>query len=384
MTKEELKRLSQQTFFDNNEGLISPDGHRKYNEAVIDTMAMDTDVQQLTDPDTPKHAQPTVVDEVLQSTYASWTRSKNHLAHIPLWNDNAKLPIGEVVTTYSMDKGYIKMDRKTYGPALKMVDTECYFMVFQAGDYWLGQKKYQNIQTGRHITVTEAQAMAGYRIDFEDGITSSTKLDGSGKDLRTIARLYYKTNGIYQNVNYTIPSGTTFKYSDNTAKPDAIAGGESVGMAVYKVKACGPLTTRQGRIISIRSIVRHELILRQTFATKTNVPVIMDLFIEPNAGYNGRDYELWYKKSKTWHFKPNNMRKTHRIVGYIKVNDRTTEQLMLTGLRPHRVTMPQFIDFQIRMKNAEKTVVAQYRATYETFQDDLGNPIEYGVVFRRR
>ena len=386
MTKDELKKLSQQTFFDNNEGLISPDGHRKYNEAVIDTMAMDEDVQKLANPDTPKHAQPTVVDEVLRNARASWCRSNNHVVYIsPNIDVPAQLPIGEVVTTYSMDRGYIEMDRKTYGPALKMVDAECYFMVFQAGDYLLVQKKYKNIQTDKKITVTEAQAKAGYRINFDDGVTSSTKFAGGGKDLRTITRLYYETNGVYQNVNYSLPAGAVFKYSSESIQfPNAIAGGADVGMGVYEIKARGPIFSRQGCIVTIRSIVRRELILRPTFSVAKNVPVVMGLFIEPKTGYDGRDYELWYKKSKTWHYKNNNKRYVHRIVGYIKVNDRTPEQMLYTGLRPHDVPIPQFIDFQIRMKNAEKTVVAQYRATCESHLDDLGNPVEYGVVFRRR
>lgn len=386
MTKDELKKLSQQTFFDNNEGLISPDGHRKYNEAVIAAMAMDEDVQKLANPGTPKHSQPTVVDEVLRGFNASWYRSNNHVVHIPLWvRTDAKFPIGEVISHYSMDKGKIVKKSQSFGPAVQNVNTECYFMVFNAGDYRLVQKKYQNARMQKMITVSEAQAATGYRINFDDGVTSDTKLQGSKKDLRTMTRLYFVTNDIYQNVNYAIPAGATFKYSTDKAKfPDAIAGGESVGMAVYAVKARGPLTTRQGRIVSIRSIVRPELILRPTFCIKTNVPVDMGLFLQPETGYNGEDYEVWYKKSKTWHYKYNNKRYVHRIVGYIKANNRSTEQMMFKNMQPSAGTASQFIDFQIRMKNAEKTVVAQYRATYESHLDKSGNPIEYGVVFRRR
>lgn len=385
MTKDDLKKLSQQTFFDNNEGLISPDGHRKYNEAVIDNMATVADLQQLANPNTPKHAQPTVVDEVLGCGWASWCRSHNHVAHIPQWGNPAKFPIGEALTHYSIEKGQIVNKRTTFGPAVKTVNNECYFMVFQAGDYQLVQKKYQNQMMMASIYVSEAQAANGFRINFDDGVTSSTKLNGSYNDLRTYARLYYESDDFYQDEIYTLSRGVTFKYSSDLTKSYAIAGGDVVGMAVHIVKARGPLITRQGRIVSIRSVVRPELKLRPTFCIKKDVPVEIGIFIEPLTGYNGQDYEVWYKKSKSWYYIYENMRRVHRIVGYIKVNLRTVEQMMVKGLKSSLTPEPpQYIDFQIRMKNAEKTVVAQYRATKEEHLDMNGNPVEYGVVFRRR
>lgn len=384
MTKDDLKKLSQQTFFDNNEGLISPDGHRKYNEAVIDNMATVADLQQLANPNPPKHAQPTVVDEVLGCELASWCRSYNHVAHIPLWGKPAKFPIGEALTHYSTDNGQIVMKRQTFGPAVKTVNNECYFMVFQAGDYQLVQKKYQNTMVRTDFVVSEAQAANGFRINFDDGVTSSTKLNGSYNDLRTYARLYYHSRDYYQSEYYTLNPGITFKYSGE-AKPDAIIGGDFVGMSLYSVKVHEPLITRQGRIVSIRSVVRPELKLRSTFCIKKDVPVEIGLFIEPLTGYNGQDYEVWYKKSKSWYYIYENMRRVHRIVGYIKVNNLTVEKMMETGLKSSLTPEPpQYIDFQIRMKNAEKTVVAQYRATKEVHLDMNGNPVEYGVVFRKR
>lgn len=382
--------MSQQTFFDNNEGLISPDGHRKYNEAVIDTMAMDEDVQLLADPSTPKHAQPTVVDEVLTNKFGSWDRSNNHVAHIPIWGnlDVVKFPIGEVATNYFTTKNGTEMFRRTFGPAVKFFNGEYYFSVFQAGAYVLVQKKIvsgppYHKSVHQEINVTEEQAANGYKIIFDDGVTSSTVLNGSGKNLRTYTRLYYETGNVYQNVNYTVPIGVTFKYHSDPAKPNAIAGGKDVLMAVYAVKAHAPLLTRQGRNITIRSMIRPELKLRPTFMAKMNTSINMELFIEPNRKNDGSGYEVWHKKSKTWHYRFNGKRKTHRIVGYIKTKHRTAEEIMKKGLRPTEL-QPQFIDFQIRMKNAEKTVVAQYRATYEKHLDNLGNPIEYGIVFRKR
>lgn len=385
MTKDDLKKLSQQTFFDNNEGLISPDGHRKYNEAIIDNMATGDDLQPLANPNTPKHAQPTAVDEVLGCEWASWCRSHNHVAHIPLWGVDARFPIGEVLTHYSTEKGQTVNKRTTFGPAVKTVNNECYFMVFQAGDYQLLQKKYQNQMMMTSISVSEAQAANGFRINFDDGVTSSTKLNGSFNDLRTYARLYLTSRANYQDMNYILYRGVTFKYSSDLTKPYAIAGGDFVGMALHAIKARGPLITRQGRIVSIRSVVRPELKLRPTFCIKKDVPVEIGLFIEPLTGYNGQDYEVWYKKSKSWYYIYENMRRVHRIVGYIKVYNQTAEQMMATGLKSSLTPEPpQYIDFQIRMKNAEKTVVAQYRATKEVHLDMNGNPVEYGVVFRRR
>lgn len=375
--------MSQQTFFDNNEGLISPDGHRKYNEVIIDNMAMGDDLQQLANPNTPKHAQPTVVDEVLGCEWASWCRSHNHVAHIPLWGVDARFPIGEALTHYSTEKGQIVNKRTTFGPAVKTANNECYFMVFQAGDYQLVQKKYQNQMTMTSMYVSEAQAANGFRINFDDGVTSSTKLNGSFNDLRTYARLYFLSSDVYQNGCYTVNRGITFKYSADTIKPSEIAGGENVGMAVYAVKARGPLITRQGRNVTIRSVVRPELNFHPTFVVPMNTSINMGLFIESKTGYNGSDYEVWHKKSKTWAYRFNSTRQTRHIVGYIRTKNLTAEKILHTGLMPSKL-LPQFIDFQIRMKNAEKTVVAQYRATRISYVNNSGDHVEYGVVFRRR
>ena len=39
MTREELKQLSDETFFDNNNGEIQPSGHRNFNNQMIDSLA---------------------------------------------------------------------------------------------------------------------------------------------------------------------------------------------------------------------------------------------------------------------------------------------------------------------------------------------------------
>lgn len=376
--------MSQQTFFDNNEGLISPDGHRKYNEAVIDTMAMDEDVQQLINPEMPMHAHPTVVDEVMKNQNTSWNRSQNHIAHVPLWGNVSfvRFPIGEKISHYSYDNGKVQEARRTFGPAIQVSATECYFMVFEAGRYLLMQKQYQNLMTNEIFDVTQEQAASGYRINFDDGVTSSTTLIGSGKSLRTFARLYFVTHDLYQNVNYSVPSGTTFKYSTDLTQPNPIAGGEDVGVAVYAVKPHGLLLTRQGINVSTWSVVRSLLHLRPTFAINTNVGIGIKLFIYPDVNNNGGEYEVWHKKSKTWYYSYNKKRYTHRIVGYVKTGKRKIEDIMVKGLKSSE-GKPQYIDFQIRMKNAEKAVVAQYRATYQVNLDDSGKQQKY-ILFRRR
>ncbi len=44
MTKNELKALSNNTFYDNNSGEITPQKHRAFNDAMIDTMVAPTDI----------------------------------------------------------------------------------------------------------------------------------------------------------------------------------------------------------------------------------------------------------------------------------------------------------------------------------------------------
>ncbi len=44
MNKEELKDLSDKTFFDNDEWQITPDGHRNFNNKLIDAVAMAVDI----------------------------------------------------------------------------------------------------------------------------------------------------------------------------------------------------------------------------------------------------------------------------------------------------------------------------------------------------
>ena len=106
-------------------------------------------------------------------------------------------------------------------------------------------------------------------------------------------------------------------------------------------------------------------------------------------GEMGKYYEVWFKKPKTWHHKdnPNANRITRRIVGYVRViPGQKMEQIAITPkwvLMPAPsekgfMQLPQFVDFQIRMKNNERTVVAQYRATKEY----LGNN-KNKFVFRR-
>ena len=383
MKKAELKKLSQDTFFDNNEGLISPDGHRKYNEAIIDAMAMDDDVRQLINPTTPKHAQPIVVDEVLRGRngFASWCRSHNHVIYIPE-NFKAIFPIGETMHHYWFDKGEIVKGTQAIGPAVRNDNGTYYFVVVQAGNYLLKVKPKIGLPTETSIVVSEAQAATGFRIDYDD-LAQGINPD-SGKNARTYARLYYTSYNIYKQNNYHVSVGGTFKYSTESAKfPDATAGGTDAGIALFAIKAHCPVMTRQGRILPAQSFVRPACKLRTTFAAKMNQPINMGLFLESTAGYDGRDYEVWLKKSKTWHHKIDTKRYTHRIVGYVKVQEITPEKLRFRGLNTNDGT-PQFVDFQIRHKSPEKTVVAQYRATFVAQLDQTGQSIDYGMVFRRK
>lgn len=383
MKKTELKKLSQDTFFDNNEGLISPDGHRKYNEAIIDAMAMDDDVRQLTNPETPKHARPTVVDEVLRDNkgLAAWSRSQNHVIYIPQ-TSKALFPIGETMHHYKMKNGVIVKSTQTFGPAVKTENDKHYFVVVEAGDYVLKVKKKSGKASEQTIIVSEEQAATGFRIDYDDLAQGFNP--GDGKEARTYARLYYTTNNIYKTVNYHIWGGGTFKYSTESAKfEDATAGGGDVGIAVFAIKTHGPVITRHRRIVPLQSIVRPACRLRTTFAATLNAHIDIKLFLEPNTGYDGWDYEIWYKKSKTWHHKVNKKRYTHRIVGYVKAVNLTPEKLRFRNLLPSTDT-PQFVDFQVRANNAEKTVVAQYRATYVTQLELSGERRDYGIVFHKR
>lgn len=383
MKKTELKKLSQDTFFDNNEGLISPDGHRKYNEAIIDAMAMDDDVRQLKNPTIPKHAQPIVVDEVLRDSngFASWCRSHNHVIYIPQ-SLKALFPVGETLHHYKMEKGVIVKTTQSFGPAVKTENDSFYFVVVEAGDYVLKVKTRLGTASEQTIRVTEEQAATGFRIDYNDLAQGSNP--GAGKNARTYARLYYTSNSLYKTLNYYILGGGTFKYSTETEKfSDATAGGTDTGIALFAIKAHCPVTTRHGRILPAQSFVRPACKLRTTFAAKMNQPINMGLFLEPNTGYDGWEYEIWLKKSKTWHHFINAKRYTHRFVGYVRVQDITPDELRFRGLNTNDGT-PQFVDFQIRHKSPEKTVVAQYRATFVSQLDQTGQSVDYGLLFRKR
>lgn len=383
MKKAELKKLSQDTFFDNNQGLISPDGHRKYNEAIIDAMGMDDDVRQLKNPTIPKHAQPIVVDEVLRDSngFASWCRSHNHVIYIPE-RYTAIFPIGETMHHYRLEKGKIVKVTQKIGPAVKSDNGTHYFVVTQAGNYALKVKTIRGTTAEKSFSVTEAQAATGFRIDYDD--LAQGVNPGSGKDARTYARLYHTTNNIYKQSNYHISVGGTFKYSTETEKfSDATAGGADAGIALFAIKAHCPVTTRQGRILPSQSFVRPACKVRTTFAAKMNQPINMGLFLEPNISYDGWEYEIWMKKSKTWHHFINAKRYTHRFVGYVKVQETTPDELRFRSLNTNDGT-PQFVDFQIRHKSPEKTVVAQYRATFVSQLDHSGQSIDYGMVFRKR
>ncbi len=43
MTKEQLKQLSDSTFFDNDQGLITPSDHRAFNNSLIDTLIAESE-----------------------------------------------------------------------------------------------------------------------------------------------------------------------------------------------------------------------------------------------------------------------------------------------------------------------------------------------------
>lgn len=45
-TKKELEQLSEDTFFDNEEGLIEPEAHRNFNKELLDSMATEAFVQE--------------------------------------------------------------------------------------------------------------------------------------------------------------------------------------------------------------------------------------------------------------------------------------------------------------------------------------------------
>lgn len=395
MTKEELKKLSNDTFFDNNEGLISPDGHRRFNTAIIDTMAEETELRQLADPLIPHHARPLVIDEIIHDGLASWNRSPNHVAYA---YSVVRFPIGDITHHYSKDvDGKTHKETTVFGPAVRSDESGAYFVVTMPGRYVLFVKQLGNIGglVQQIFDITPEQAATEYRINYED-VTPGHLALRTGKHNRSFARLYYVTNSIYESVNYEIKAGTTFKYTRASNDiPGAIAGDKAVGVTVHALAVSGPMVTRQRDSLPFRTIIRPELNLRHTFAIESTDPIAIGLFLNRNLnkgrleGEMGKYYEVWFKKAKTWHHKdnPNADRITRRIVGYVRViPGQKMEQIAITPkwvLMPAPsekgfMQLPQFVDFQIRMKNNERTVVAQYRATKEY----LGNN-KNKFVFRR-
>lgn len=377
MKKQDLIKLSQDTFFENNEGLISPDGHRKYNEAIIGAMGMDEDVQQLVKPKTPKHAQPLVVNEVVGRGKASWDRAHNHVVYLM---ESTDFPIGEVVFNFYQHPAGFGMGARSYGPAVKVENDKYFFEVTEPGEYLL-YKKNGGRRGGSSYKITEAEAAAGYRIYFDD-ITVNPA--GRGKENRAYARLYYMTSGKYQKKSYLLLTGT-YKYTTDGGRFEfAEVGGPDVGIAVESIKAKAPVITRQGKFLPEPIVTRPELILRPTFSISANNLVTLDQFIEPGAEADMENhYAVWYKKSRSWWYYLLGQRKTHHMVGYTKASDLPITDLVLHSKLGHGGSVfgnvPRYIDFQIRMKNAEKTVVAKYRAT-----QIIQNDIERRFLFRKQ
>lgn len=378
MKKVDLIKLSQDTFFDNNEGLISPDGHRKYNEAIIRAMGMDNDVQQLINPHIPKHAKPLVIDEVIKDEFAaSWDRCNNHVIFtlVP-----TMFPIGEVVCKFVTTHQGIERFDSTFGPAVKFVDGKHYFEVVEPGRYNLLLKR-NGPRRMEVYDVSEAEAAAGYKIYF-DSITITP--DGKGKDMRTYARLYFSKNA-YQKRSYFLNGGKAYKYTTDFLRYTIpVLCVVDKGIAIVPVKAQEPVITRHGKNVLTPTVSRPQLFLRSAFSVKPNNIICLDNFLDPEQRYDmDAYYQVWYKKSKTWWYKLLGKRKTHKLVGYTKMaNLPITELERLSHLGPGNAEfgfVPRFIDFQIRMKNAEKTVVAQYRATCI-----MNNNEEQKYLFRKK
>ena len=374
MDKEQLKSLSKTTFFENNEGLISPDGHRKFNDAMIEAVAMDTDLAKQTQridilANTPgaSLACVTVVDEIVKSGYASWCRSNNHIIYRPQHKGGIHMPIGEIRHYYEIMGGIIQRktaETKYFGPAVRVASDGAYFEVVEAGKYLLVQyKKIGYIES--HYTVTQAQATTGYKIPFNDEMQGTASEGFGNKGNRTYARLYYTTQNKYHTIDYYLPFGKAHKYAtDYTNKTN---DGIVLGIAMQTMATHHPVLSRQGYIIDDLATVRPMLTLRQAFRMPMDQPIDVRMFVEKFNFYNPAKFTLKFKKSKSWAYKYSNKKFTHHIVSYVKVSSRTVNQLRslsskLTASHPVGF-VPYFIDFRIVQNNAERTVIADYRAT---------------------
>lgn len=393
MDKEQLKSLSKTTFFENNEGLISPDGHRKFNDAMIEAVAMDTDlakqtqrIDALANMPGASHTSTTVVDEVVKNGFASWCRSNGHVIYRPDHMGAIYMPIGEIRYHYRIIGGMIERHHektKYFGPAVRVTGDGAYFEVVVAGQYQLILKRKSGYVV-TPIVVTEAQASAGYKIQFNDEMTGASSAGFSAKEGRTFARLYYTSQPDYQKTKYLFPACKAYKYTTDYA--NQTSDGVVMGIAVKSIATHHPVLSRQGYLIDESATARQTLALRQAFRMPMDRPITVRTFVEQFNFLNPEGFTVKFKKSKTWATDRKGKRRTHHIVGYTKVNNRTVTQLR--RLRSKLTTadplgyLPYFIDFRIVQNNAERTVIAQYRGSEIVNRSGAGDQIP-GLFVRR-
>lgn len=380
--KNELQELSNDVFFDNNARLIYPQEHRAFNNAMIEAMAMQSDLDgtttrlaRLENPAIPKHGRPIVVDEVLnyREGFCSWDRPNNHIIARPKnYARDGIMPIGEVIYYYeanSQGKAVrITVLDKLFGPTIQEENGAIVFVINEPGTYYFVVKNIDGFVSMENHIVTADQAQNGYKIQLPAEMKpTEVEPDRSSKQRRVFARLYtypYLESHVYNGIDYSIKRGLAYKVRIN--REELNDAGAITGLNCIPLPSYGPFLDRSGKYIGIKTMQMPEIGLRPGFNVDMDAPIDSDVFLD-NTHYEAREIiTVLYKKRKSWQTNGEGERRhTRNVVGYSETNGLNIFDIRNKGgrLSPADAEISPYIIFKVVIKNASKTVLAYYKAT---------------------